>query len=279
MLIERHDPDFAVEIIVLGGISDPLAIRGDRVTDLAKAIDQGDRFLGFEVHGNERSATLLEQKVLSIGGKSQVGFRAGRFGHACFDKLLLLPPVLRRIFGLEFPKIDLSVLTTRKPEGLAIVGKNWRFLVSIRAGGLDGLFEFGVHDPKISVDAHRDLEAIVAKSDLFGTACRGPKKVIRKVRIGRDTQGKFRGLLVLAGSQNVGIEEVPKDDGRAVARNRGFSDRIVVEAPDFTLTSGLIPGCESITPKVQSMLGTFCEVKGLSTRHPKRPQAFDFFVQ
>ena len=61
MLIERHDPDFAVEIIVLGGISDPLAIGGDRVTDLAKAIDQGDRFLGFEVHGNERSATLLEQ--------------------------------------------------------------------------------------------------------------------------------------------------------------------------------------------------------------------------
>ena len=112
--------------------------------------------------------------MLSIGGKSQVGFRAGRFGHASFDKLLLLPPVLGRIFRLEFPKIDLSVLTTRKPQGLSIVGKNGRFLISIRAGGLDGLFELGVHDPQISVDAHRDLEAIVAKSDLFGTTGRGP---------------------------------------------------------------------------------------------------------
>ena len=167
VLIQWHNPNFTVEIIVLGVVSNPAAIGRNRKTRFAETLDKAGDFLGIKIHCHQIATTLDKQQMLAVGCESQVRFGTCRLAHTGLDELLLLPPIFGWLFGFNFPQVYLSVLFSGKPKRFSVVREDRRFFIAIGACYLNGLFEFGVHKPKITVEGKGDFKPIVGECDLI----------------------------------------------------------------------------------------------------------------
>ena len=254
--VGRDDVDVPVEILILGGEGNPLAIGRPIEGWRVPAGEKDPLILAIGIRHGEVATSDDISQLPAIGTEREVPFRGRRKRDLLGLERLRPPPELVRVFAGESPDLAFDPVVLGVIDVFSVRREHRVVLHRLRARHAVGFAKDGVHGPEFTLGLENDFQSARRKVGVH-RAIDLPHLLtdIGKVfRLPDVEPGRFSSRFRAVDPE---IEAPPEGEGRSVRRKGGEHNPIVLEMGELAIFGSIHPAA----PEVESaiLLGNVVE--------------------